>query len=309
MLNRRLGGACLATVFSLLIVSCTGTAPSASPSASQEKPAASAVAASPDLSAVTVEGDQTPVLKFPTPWAIEKTTVKVIKEGTSDRVVGDGPVTVNYLGVNGRTGETFDTSFGKEPATFSTKGVVPGFSKALVGQKVGSRVLVGITAEDGYPDGDGKTIAAGDNLLFVIDIVSAPATDPQGDPVALPSGVPQIEVDASGPKVKTPNEAPNPKEISLHQMIKGKREPVVAGQKVVLRARVFDWSGAVLEDSWAESESVSIPSGTGPLQSLIGQPVGSRVMVVTPPSNPSGTAGPQDQSLIFVIDVLDVMAS
>ena len=39
-------------------------------------------------------------------------------------------VTVNYYGVNGRTGKKFDESFSRgQPVTFSLAQVVPGFSK------------------------------------------------------------------------------------------------------------------------------------------------------------------------------------
>nr|MTA38309.1 peptidylprolyl isomerase [Actinomycetota bacterium] len=59
-----------------------------------------------------------------------------------------------------------------EPATFSTQGVIQGFHDALVGQKVGSRVVVIIPSELGYGDtGSGDQIKGGDTLVFVVDIL------------------------------------------------------------------------------------------------------------------------------------------
>ena len=89
-------------------------------------------------------------------------------------VVADGAtVIVNYEGVNWNTGEVFDSSFDRgEPATFSTQGVIQGFHDALVGQKVGSRVVVIIPSELGYGDtGSGDQIKGGDTLVFVVDIL------------------------------------------------------------------------------------------------------------------------------------------
>ena len=74
-----------------------------------------------------------------------------------------------------RNGSVFDQSWGKTgPASFATTGVVKGFSKALVGHRVGSQVVAIIPPADGY----GKTgtangaIKGTDTLVFVIDILA-----------------------------------------------------------------------------------------------------------------------------------------
>ena len=60
------------------------------------------------------------------------------------------------------------------PAEFSLDGVIPGFKKALEGQKVGSTVGVAVAPADGYPEGQPAAgIQAGDTLVFVLKILSA----------------------------------------------------------------------------------------------------------------------------------------
>jgi peptidylprolyl isomerase len=50
--------------------------------------------------------------------------------------------------------------------------VVPGFQKAIAGQKVGSTVAVAMTSADGYPDGQPSAgIEKGDSLVFAIKIL------------------------------------------------------------------------------------------------------------------------------------------
>ncbi len=84
-------------------------------------------------------------------------------------------VSVCYMGVNGRDGSVFDNSYERgAPIEFPLNGVVPGFQKAIAGQKVGSTVAVAMTSADGYPNGQPSAgIRPGDSLVFAIKILSA----------------------------------------------------------------------------------------------------------------------------------------
>ena len=79
-----------------------------------------------------------------------------------------------YVGVNGRDGKTFDSSYtAGTPVQFSLDQVVVGFKKAIAGQKVGSSVAVAMNPADGYPDGNPAAgIDKGDTLVFELTIVS-----------------------------------------------------------------------------------------------------------------------------------------
>lgn len=109
-----------------------------------------------------------PAGAVPTEFAIE-----TLIQGDGEVVADGATVVVNYEGVNWNTGEVFDSSFDRgEPSTFSTAGVIQGFRDALVGQKVGSRVVVIIPSDLGYGDtGSGDKIKGGDTLVFVVDIL------------------------------------------------------------------------------------------------------------------------------------------
>ena len=104
----------------------------------------------------------------PTEYALE-----TLIQGDGDVVADGATVVVNYEGVNWNTGEVFDSSFDRgAPATFSTAQVIQGFHDALVGQKIGSRIVVIIPSDLGYGDtGSGDKIKGGDTLVFVVDIL------------------------------------------------------------------------------------------------------------------------------------------
>ncbi|AKK30577.1 peptidylprolyl isomerase [Mycobacterium sp. EPa45] len=116
-----------------------------------------------------------PVVKVTPPFSVNATEVHTLQAGTGPVVAPTATVSVCYEGVNGRDGSVFDSSYQRgEPAEFSLDGVVPGFQKAIAGQKVGSTVAVAMVSADGYPQGQPRAgILPGDTLVFAIKILSA----------------------------------------------------------------------------------------------------------------------------------------
>jgi len=114
-----------------------------------------------------------PTVTFPSGPVPTEYAIETLIQGDGDPVADGATVVVNYHGVNWNTGKVFDSSFDRgSPATFSTSGVIQGFHDALVGQKIGSRVVVVIPSDLGYGDaGSGENISGGDTLVFVIDIL------------------------------------------------------------------------------------------------------------------------------------------
>ncbi|GAA1396257.1 FKBP-type peptidyl-prolyl cis-trans isomerase [Luteococcus peritonei] len=341
---RRIAGSLLALALAGSLTACgndeTEVSTSVSPAASASQqasqaassPAASAspsAAATPtvkptvvkNLDAVTVT--PTTVGKAPTitakwPIAIEKTAVKVLTPGTGQTVAKGSSVEVNYQGVNARTGKAFDGSFTdqfghKQPASFSLQQVVPGFTKAIEGQKVGSRVLVMMTSEDGYADGNPQAgILKGDNLVFVIDILSAPYTKATGTAVAPKAGLPTVKDDAKGFPVVTVPKTAAPTTLTVQPLIKGaSSRKVAATDAVTVNYRAYAWKdGKLLADDYPTGPETALLSQLQPSwqKGLVNQPVGSRVLIVSPPADAYGAAGndkvPANTTAVFVVDVL-----
>jgi hypothetical protein len=116
-----------------------------------------------------------PVVKVTAPFSVTQTQVHTLQAGNGPVVAPTATVSVCYMGVNGRDGTVFDSSYQRgEPADFPLDGVVPGFQKAIAGQKVGSTVAVAMVSADGYPDGQPRAgILPGDTLVFAIKILNA----------------------------------------------------------------------------------------------------------------------------------------
>jgi peptidylprolyl isomerase len=104
--------------------------------------------------------------------------LKVLEEGDGDEVQSGDTVTLHYQGTSWDTKQVFDQSYGGDPAQFSTDQVIQGFGAALVGQKVGTKLIVTIPPRYAYgPDSSGGELA-GQTLVFLVEIQdTAPATD------------------------------------------------------------------------------------------------------------------------------------
>ena len=74
-------------------------------------------------------------------------------------------------------GDQFDSSWDPgQPASspIGTGGVIDGWDEGLVGQTVGSQVLLVVPSAKGYPEGNPDAgIAATDTIVFVVDILDA----------------------------------------------------------------------------------------------------------------------------------------
>ena len=113
--------------------------------------------------------DDEPTVTVPAADPPTEVTLQVLSEGDGEVVEAGDSVTVDYQGVKWSDGTIFDSSWERgSPATFVTTGVVAGFGNALIGQKVGSQLLVAIPPACGY--GGSAHELAQETLVFVITI-------------------------------------------------------------------------------------------------------------------------------------------
>lgn len=95
-------------------------------------------------------------------------------EGSRDRIVGaDDFITVQYHGVNLKNGEVFDTSWDDmQPLMMNLGSLIEGFQNGMVGQRIGSQIVVKVPSDLGYGEFVEGQNQTGD-ILFVIDILAS----------------------------------------------------------------------------------------------------------------------------------------
>jgi len=98
-----------------------------------------------------------------------------IVEGDGAEAKSGDEVTVQYVGVDFRTGEEFDASWDGEPFVFELGAgeVIPGWDEGVVGMKEGGRRQLTIPPDLAYgAQGSPPAIGPDATLAFVIDLQS-----------------------------------------------------------------------------------------------------------------------------------------
>jgi peptidylprolyl isomerase len=100
---------------------------------------------------------------------------KDLEEGTGAEAQSGGKVTVQYVGVDYRSGKEFDASWDRnEPFSFTlgASEVIPGWDQGIVGMKVGGRRELIIPPELAYGEtGAPPAIPPNETLIFVVDLL------------------------------------------------------------------------------------------------------------------------------------------
>jgi FKBP-type peptidyl-prolyl cis-trans isomerase len=278
-----------------------------------------------DIAAIQVTGgaDGTPKVSVPTPFSVASSTRRLLVRGTGPLVKAGQRVTVDYLGINGTDGHQILSSYGGKSPSFvlDPKQAMPGIVTSLVGVPVGSRVLAALAPKDAY--GVQGQPAAGigptDTIVVLLDVKAAGTVlqHAAGTPVAPRAGLPTVKVNASGrPSITLPKGAP-PDDLVVQPLLRGRGAKVVSGQQLRVQYLGVIWPGGrEFDSSWRRDQAATITVGRAQVVSgldrgLVGQTVGSRVLLVVPPDDGYGAAGNASfgvrgtDTLVFVVDILD----
>jgi peptidylprolyl isomerase len=288
--------------------------------------AATPTAAAGPLAAVTVSGDVAakPTVTFKKPFAVKKTADKVVTAGAGAALTKGQTISFDYVLVNGRTGKELETSYGSGTPgsmTLDTAKTAKQLVNSLVGTNLGGRVVVAIAPKDGLAKRlKSKTVKTTDTLVFVIDpkTVRTPLAKATGDAVAPVAGLPTVALAADGtPTLTVPSAETPPTQLVVQPLIKGTGPAVTAVQTLTLNYVLQIWSsGKVIDSTWQRGATADVSLSSAGIipgwkEGLVGQTVGSQVLMIVPPAEGYGTTGSSDgtisgtDTLVFVIDILD----
>jgi FKBP-type peptidyl-prolyl cis-trans isomerase len=227
---------------------------------------------------------------------------------------------------SGKKHSLIESTFGAGPQMIPAKMGLPGLAAALKGAHLGSRIVAVLPPKYGYGTaGESQLQVTGkDTLVWVIDLIQQFSVAQSASGTQLSNGggkLPTITAKAGqAPVISIPKNSP-PSKLSVTTLIKGTGPKLTNGETVVAEYVGSIWrTGKVFSTTWPTSNQpggipFSFQLGGGVIEGwndgLIGVPVGSRMMLVIPPSLGYGPSGGQasagikkNDSLVFVIDVL-----
>lgn len=285
------------------------------------------------LSEADVDGATVPALELAqTPLVVGKTSIQELEPGEGEATKAGQDVELRYLAVNGTTGEEIISTFPTDETvtmSLSNPNLLPGFLSSLEGTKPGQSFIIAMAPEDAFGAAGSSQLGVGpnDTVIFYIEVVGAstPLTQAEGEEVPPVDGLPTVEADGTTPATITiPEGKEPPSELVVQPLIKGEGPEIQAGQTVKMQYTGVQWSdGSQFDTSLQEGrQAFQTVLGAGQViqgwdEGLIGQTVGSRVLLVIPPGmaygeapadDASATAAPQHElageTLVFVVDIL-----
>lgn len=258
----------------------------------------------------TVSGEfgERPELAFPAEKPSSELQTLVLHEGEGGVVEAGDLLLAHYLG-QVWDGPIFDNSYDRgSPAPFpiGVGQLFEGWDTGLVGQRVGSRVLLTIPPEQAFGAEGSEAAGVGgtDTVTFVVDIVNSYGPQESGSADATTtedaaSVGPQVDGEpGSPPGVSVPAGLAEPTELSTTILARADGDPVKAGQIVVQYAASF-WDNSESESTWELGRPRVVTAGSGgAFDELVGIPVGSRVLQELPKTEST-------PSIALVVDIID----
>jgi FKBP-type peptidyl-prolyl cis-trans isomerase len=276
---------------------------------------------------VTVTGafGATPTVNIPKLAANNTLTVKTVIQGNGPVLTKTDSLVANFVLYfwTGKSASLKANTFVTNPAIVGGQ-MIPGLEDALVGQKVGSRVLAIIPPALGYgTSGDSELGVSGNTtLVFIIDVIKSYTADSSASGTTVSSGgngLPTISATPGKAPVATIPAGQQPTALEVKTLIKGTGPALAKGEYVIAQYVGYIWrTKKLFGSSWTsgmpfgfifqDATPQVIPGwDTG----LAGQTVGSRVLLVIPPKDGYGTAGASQAGikgtdvLVYVVDILD----
>lgn len=272
--------------------------------------------------AVTIKADsgKAPEVKFKEKLEPEKLATKVLVEGDGEKTKTGDTVSAQVWIGNGTTKKQVFSSHEAGGAQILTleDGLIEGLKEALVDQKVGSVVAVAAPAKEAFGEqGNAQmNIGNGDSVLFITELVGQVPTEAKGTEKKPAAWAPKVTYKDGAVPTFDFAAAPKPTgKLQVTTLVEGDGAVVEKGQNLTVQyvGQVFG-AKEPFDSSYSRQQPASFPIGTGGVvkgwdEALVGQKVGSRVIVQIPPKlgYPDGNeqAGiKKTDTIVFAIDLL-----
>ena len=307
----------------VVLAGCGGSSKS---TASSSSSAASSPGAN---TAVTATGafDKTPKVTIPKSKPGSSLTVRTLIQGSGTALTKSDALAANFVLYfwQGSSSALKASTYSSSPTVIGGT-MLPGLESALIGKKVGSRILAVIPPAQGYgTSGNSQLgITGSTTLVFVIDVLKSYSDTAGATGAQVSSGggsLPTVSAKSgTAPTLAFPSSSP-PGALVTKTLVKGSGPKVAKGDYVIAQYVGYIWrTKKVFGSSWSSGAPFGFVIGASPEQvipgwdtGLVGQTAGSRVMLSIPPAQGYGKSGASqagikgNDTLVFVVDIIDTL--
>jgi FKBP-type peptidyl-prolyl cis-trans isomerase len=307
----------------VVLAGCGGSSKS---TASSSSSAASSAGAN---TAVTATGafDKTPKVTIPKAKPGSSLTVRTLIQGSGTALTKSDALAANFVLYfwQGSSSSLKASTYSSSPTVIGGT-MLPGLESALIGKKVGSRILAVIPPAQGYgTSGNSQLgITGSTTLVFVIDVLKSYSDTAGATGAQVSSGggsLPTVSAKpGTAPTLAFPSSTP-PSALVTKTLVKGSGPKVAKGDYVIAQYVGYIWrTKKVFGSSWSSGAPFGFVIGASPEQvipgwdkGLVGQTAGSRVMLSIPPAEGYGKSGASqagikgNDTLVFVVDIIDTL--
>jgi FKBP-type peptidyl-prolyl cis-trans isomerase len=323
MRRRRVAALAITSLLAAGVIAGCGSSSSSSAAAGSSSSASTSADTYTSVTAAGAFG-KAPTVTIPAKAGSGALYTKTLIQGSGPKLTSTQSLLGNFVlyDWSGKTHKLIGSTYTDKVPTLFTGSLLPGLEKALEGQQVGSRVLAVIPPADAFGTAGNSQIGVGpkDTVVFVIDMVKSfdntagvPGTQTSNGGGTLPTVT--AGAAGKGPTITIPSTAA-PKTLQVKTLIKGTGAVVKKGQYLVVQYTGVNYrTKKVFDSSWSRSAPFATVIGEGQVipgwdTGLVGQTVGSRVLLVIPAVDGYGKTGSSaagitgTDTLVFAVDII-----
>lgn len=304
-----------ATVMCLGVTACGGNSSAKSDKSNSDSSSSSEKIGMHQIAGVTAKGElgKKPTVSFKTPMTVEDNSYVVLQKGDGAQIEDGDRVCSQGIAISVKDGTELASSWEKNTPDCSLvleKGTVSdAYYELLKGRKLNTTIAYGVN--DSNSNGTSYIMA----LTYVSK--SKDLTKATGDEVTdIPSDLPKVTRAKNGKPSINMNGYKGSSKLVSQALIKGKGKEVTNNNTVKVKYTGWLLDGTQFDSSWDKNTTLEADTYSGGnhqviegwQQAMVGQTVGSQVLMVIPPNLGYGSTAqgsiPANSTLIFVVDIL-----
>lgn len=314
LLSKAVTAVC-ATIICLGVTACGGNSSAKSDKSNSDSSSSSEKIGMHQIAGVTAKGElgKKPTVSFKTPMTVEDNSYVVLQKGDGAQIEDGDRVCSQGIAISVKDGTELASSWEKNTPDCSLvleKGTVSdAYYELLKGRKLNTTIAYGVNDSN----------SSGTSYIMALTYVSKSKdlTKATGDEVTdIPSDLPKVTRAKNGKPSINMNGYKGSSKLVSQALIKGKGKEVTNNNTVKVKYTGWLLGGTQFDSSWDKNTTLEADTYSGGnhqviegwQQAMVGQTVGSQVLMVIPPNLGYGDTAqgsiPANSTLIFVVDIL-----